>query len=99
LRCVQTVVLVWQVSHWRVSGMWVVPWRSAPANTYEPLWQVEHSPTVPVWFMNAGLNATKLVWHVSHCCVVGTWLVGFERPVPPGVWQVEQLPNAVASCV
>src|SRR5512146_1725812 len=66
LRSVHTTVLVWQVSHWRESGMCVGPCRSALANTYEPLWQVEHCPAVLVWFMKAGLKATKLVWQVSH---------------------------------
>jgi hypothetical protein len=39
--------------------------------------------------MPDGLNATKFLWQVSHCIVVGIWDVGFDKPEPPGKWQVE----------
>jgi len=36
---------------------------------------------------------------VSHWSAVGICVDGFDNPPPPGVWQVEQRPIAVASWV
>jgi hypothetical protein len=58
---------------------------------WAPLWQLEQSPAVPVWFITAGRKAAKLVWQLSQAPVVGMWLVGLGRPVPPFLWQLAQL--------
>ena len=60
------------------------------------MWQFEHCPVSPVWFIRAGLNAVKFVWHVSHCAVVGMWVVVLPSAVVP-LWQSAQRPVAVAS--
>jgi hypothetical protein len=44
-----------------------------------PLWQVEHLPVMPAWFMVAGDQETKpLTWQESHCAVVGMCTFGFD---------------------
>jgi hypothetical protein len=58
---VKLPVLVWHVSHWPLLGMCVTGLESSPVKAYELLWQDEHSPVVPVWFMVAGLKATKFL--------------------------------------
>jgi len=88
-------VFGWQVSQAVPVGMCVAGLAHALAAVYAPLWQLKHCPAVPVWSINAGLNATKFLWQVSHCNVggiVGIWLVGLDSPVPPGLWQVEHKP-------
>jgi hypothetical protein len=43
-----------------------------------PLWQVEHFPVIPAWFIVAGDQLTKpLTWQESHCAVVGMCTLGF----------------------
>ena len=49
--------LTWQVSHAAEVGMWMVGLPSALAKVKLPLWQVAHCPSVPPWFIWAGLKA------------------------------------------
>ena len=63
----------------------------ALAKLYEPLWQVEHCPLRPVWFICAGLKAVKLLWQVSHWPDVGMCEIGFPRAATL-LWQLEQRP-------
>ncbi len=44
-----------------------------------PLWQVEHLPVIPAWFIVAGDQFMKPpTWQESHCAVVGTWILGLD---------------------
>ncbi|MFH1819751.1 MAG: hypothetical protein ABIK08_08865 [Pseudomonadota bacterium] len=56
------VLVLWQVSHDAVVGMWA---EGLPAAVV-PLWQVEQVPgAMPVWLKVAGVQALVL-WQVSH---------------------------------
>ena len=59
------VVLLWQVLHAILVGIWLAGLPSALV----PLWQVAHAAVMPVWLKLAGSQAV-VRWQVSQLMVV-----------------------------
>lgn len=90
------VVLVWQVSHAALVGIWAAGLLITPA--YWPLWQLAQLFVMPVWLMFQVANppgVTVLVWQVSQVSAAGgegMWAAGLvTTPAYWPPWQLAQL--------
>lgn len=89
VRETKLLVLVWQVSHWAVVGMWV---RSLPVAVV-PSWQVEQRPAVDASWVNLAGFQSSVVWHESQDSLVAMWFFGFPVALLPS-WHVVHVPAA-----
>jgi len=97
------VVLLWQVSHCALVGIWLVDLAFTPVVTP---WQESQRPATGgvavAWLKIAPLKLVVELWQVSHCAVVAMWLVGLAKALIETydpLWQEAQLPAATGPLV